>query len=122
MKKTVLIIDDFENSLFVTGFTIQTAGYNILKANSGKKALDILKTNKVIDLIITDYNMPEMNGLQFVNEARGILANRNVPIFVLSTETREDIRKAAQAAGVTLWIKKPFKGEELVQYIKKAIG
>jgi len=122
MKKSVLIVDDFENTLFVTGFTIERSGYNVFKANSGKKALEILKSNKDIDLIITDFNMPEMNGLQFVLQTKTILGNKNIPIFILSTESKEEIKKAALDAGVTLWIRKPFKSEQLVEYIKKAIG
>ncbi len=122
MKKSILIVDDFVNTLFVTGFTIERAGYNALKAESGKKALEILKANHDIDLIITDYNMPEMNGLQFVLQAKTIMGNRHIPIFVLSTESKEEIQKAALDAGVTLWIRKPFKSEQLVEYIKKAIG
>jgi len=122
MKKQIVIVDDFENTLFVTGFTIERSGYNVFKANSGKKALEILKSNKDIDLIITDFNMPEMNGLQFVLQTKTILGNKNIPIFILSTESKEEIKKAALDAGVTLWIRKPFKSEQLVEYIKKAIG
>jgi two-component system, chemotaxis family, chemotaxis protein CheY len=120
--KNILVVDDFQNSLFVTGFTIQTAGYNVLKAESGKKALDILSANPEIDLLITDYNMPEMNGLELVKQARLMMKGKKLPIFVLSTETKEEIRKAALSEGVTLWIRKPFKTEQLVEYIKKAIG
>jgi two-component system, chemotaxis family, chemotaxis protein CheY len=122
MKKNILIVDDFQNSLFVTGFTIQTAGYNVLKAESGQKAIELLRTNSEIDLIITDYNMPEMNGLELVKQAKSIMKGKNLPIFVLSTETKEEIRKAALSEGVTLWIRKPFKTDQLVECIKKAIG
>ena len=122
MKKSVLIIDDFENSLFVTGFTIEKSGYNIHKAISGKKALEILKSNVNIDLVITDYNMPEMNGLQFIDQMKSIPGKDHIPIFVLSTESKEEVRKAAIALGATLWIRKPFKADALVEYIKRAIG
>ncbi len=122
MKKNILIVDDFANTLFVTGFTIQQAGCNVFKAESGKKALDILKSDIQIDLIITDYNMPEMNGLQFIKEVKAYFENRVMPIFVLSTETNEEIKKTAMAAGTTLWIRKPFKTEQLIGYIKRAIG
>ena len=57
MKKNILIVDDFENTLFVTGFTLEQAGYNAIKADSGKKALGILKSTQPIDLIITDFNI-----------------------------------------------------------------
>jgi len=122
MKKSILLVDDFENTLFVTAFTLERFGYNIFKAESGKKALEILKSNKDIDLIITDYNMPEMNGLQFVEKVKTLTQNRSLPIFILSTEAKEEIKKAANNAGVTLWIKKPFKSDQLLEYIKKTIG
>jgi len=122
MKKTVLIIDDFENTLFVTGFTIQKAGYDVAKALSGKEALDYLKAGKPANLIITDYNMPGMNGIQFIQELKTANLHLFTPIFVLSTETDETIKKKALKMGVTAWIPKPFKTEKLIEYIKRAIG
>lgn len=121
MKKNVLIVDDFENTLFVTGFTIEREGYNVLKADSAKKALQIIKTTNPIDLIITDYNMPEMNGIQFIKEIKEYYKNKRVPIFVLSTEPKDEIKRAAMEAGATLWIRKPFKTEQLIEYIKRTI-
>jgi two-component system, chemotaxis family, chemotaxis protein CheY len=122
MKKSVLLVDDFENSLFVTALTIESAGYNVHKVASAKKALEIIKSNTPIDLIITDYNMPEMNGLQFVKEIKTIPSVSQVPIFILTTESKEEVRKAALAEGVTLWIRKPFKAEQLVEYVNRTIG
>ncbi len=122
MKKTILIVDDFENTLFVTGFTIEMSGYHTLKAQSGEEALSILKSGKTVDLIITDFNMPNMNGLELIDNIRQIPAYRTVPIFILSTETSEEIKQQAQKARVTLWIQKPFKTNKLVEYIKRVIG
>ncbi|HAN76363.1 MAG TPA: hypothetical protein DCQ31_00635 [Bacteroidales bacterium] len=122
MKKNILIVDDFENTLFVTGFTIEQAGYTIFKAESGAKAMGILKKNPHIDLVITDYNMPQMNGLQLVEEIKTLFPNKFIPIFVLTTESKEEIRQNAMLAGVALWIRKPFKTEQLIEYIKRAIG
>jgi len=122
MKKTILIIDDFENSLFVTGFSIQQAGFDILKAKSGKEALTILNSESTVSLIITDYNMPEMNGFQLVTEIRKVQKYQHIPIFILSTETKEEIRKNVMQAGASLWIKKPFEPIKLIEYIRRAIG
>jgi two-component system chemotaxis response regulator CheY len=121
MKKTVLIIDDFENTLFVTGLTIENAGYNVLKASSVVDALKILNSNVNINLIITDFNMPVKNGLELIKEAKNIPRFFNTPIFVLSTEVKEEIKKNAFSSGVTAWIQKPFKIEKLVKYIKSAL-
>jgi two-component system chemotaxis response regulator CheY len=122
MKKTVLIIDDFENSLFATGFSIQQAGYDILKAKSGKEALAILKSNPSVNLIVSDYNMPEMNGLQLVTQIKNNPDYQNIPIFILSTETKEEVRNKVMQAGASIWIKKPFQPVKLIEYIKRAIG
>jgi len=122
MKKTVLIIDDFENSLFVTGMTIERAGYNVIKANSGTEALKTIKSEIHLDLIISDYHMPNMNGLALVLEIKKLPHRTRVPIFMLSTEAKEEIKKPVMQAGASLWIQKPFKTEKLVEYVKRAIG
>lgn len=121
MEKTILVIDDFENSLFVTAFTLQNKGYKVLKANSGQKAIEHLNGQK-IDLIITDYNMPQMNGLELVEKVKQDARYNRLPIFVLSTEIREEIKSNARKLGVTLWIKKPFKMEQLLNYVEKTIN
>ncbi len=121
MKKNILIVDDFANTLFVTAFTLKQAGFNVIKAASGKEALSIIRSDDKIDLIITDYNMPEMNGLQFIRVIKSLPHLARIPIFVLSTETKDEIRKEALSAGATLWLRKPFQTDSLVAYIKRVI-
>ena len=122
MKKTVLIIDDFENTLFVTGFTIKNARYNVLEAKSGKEALKILRNSgSSIDLIVSDFNMPEMNGLELVIEIKKMPDFQSTPIFILSSEKNEQTKHKTIDAGATLWIKKPFHPAKLVEYIKRTI-
>ena len=120
MKKTILIVDDFKNSLFVIGFTIQQKGYKVLKAISGAEALNHLDSQPV-HLIITDYHMPKMNGLQLVEKIKANIHYAKTPIFILSTETNPEIKAKAAKAGVTAWIKKPFNIEQLVRLIERAI-
>jgi two-component system chemotaxis response regulator CheY len=122
MEKTILIVDDFENTLFVTAFTLEMAKYKVLKASSVKQALSVLADNLNVDLIITDYNMPEINGLEFVEMIKKIPVYFKVPIFVLSTEKSDEIKKSAVHKGVTAWIQKPFHAGKLVDYVKKTIG
>ncbi len=122
MKKSILIVDDFTNTLFVTGFTLEMAGYAVLKASSGLEALKILKSDASVDLIISDYNMPNMNGIELISEIKKIANHRQTPIFILSTETNEKIKSSAYELGITGWIPKPFKSEKLIEYIKRAIG
>lgn len=121
MKKTILIVDDFENSLFVTGLTLQNNGYQVLKAGSGAEALGQLK-GQPVDLIITDYRMPEMNGLELVEQIKKSVAYQRTPIFVLSTEIKQEVKDHAANLGVTAWIQKPFKIEQLLKLIERAIS
>jgi len=121
MKKNILIIDDFENTLFVTGLTLQTAGYEVVKSISASEALKILDSAIRIDLIITDYNMPNMNGLTLIKEIKNLPKYRNTPIFVLSTEAKEEIKQNTLNAGATAWIKKPFKTEKLIEFANRAL-
>ena len=120
MKKVILLVDDFENTLFVTGLTLKMAGYDILKAKSGKEAL-ILMNGQRIDLIVTDYNMPEMNGLEFIEQAKTKLIYQNTPVFILSTEISQEVKRKAYDAGVTAWIAKPFQTENLKRKIARAL-
>ena len=121
MKKNILIVDDFANTLFVNGFALQQAGYNVLKAASAKEALVYFNEGTSIDLVITDYNMPEMDGLEFVRTFKKMPAYVNTPVFVLSSEAREELKREAVSVGVSLWLRKPFMDEKLVEYIKRAI-
>lgn len=120
MKQTILVIDDFETSAFVLASTLKSKNFEILKANSGENALKLLKGQK-IDLLITDYNMPNMNGLDFVEKFKEFDEYNRVPIFVLSTETKREVKDRAKSIGVTAWIKKPFKVDQLLKLIKRVI-
>lgn len=121
MKKTILIVDDFANTLFVTGYTLEQFGYNVLKAQSGQEALSLLDGQQ-IDLIISDYNMPEMNGIEFIEKAKTNSQYKNTPVFILSTEINANIKKSAYATGITAWIAKPFNFETLKKQIAKILA
>ena len=120
MKKTILIVDDFANTRFVIEMTLKNAGYNVIGAESGKEALMYL-ADKKIDLIISDFNMPQMNGLEFIKKAKAMPQYRRTPVFILSTETDPDTKKKAFEEGITTWIKKPFKMEHFLKLIEKAL-
>lgn len=122
MKKNILIVDDFKNSLHVTSFTLEMLGFKVLKADSGERALEILKSNNPIDLIITDFNMPGMTGLDLIKAVRELKPNTHLPIFVLSTEAKEEVKQSVLSAGASAWIRKPFKTDILVKYIRQAVG
>ncbi|MCZ2355861.1 MAG: response regulator [Bacteroidia bacterium] len=122
MKKIILLLDDFENTLFVTGITLEQRGFSVLKSTTAIEALKYLNSNIQIDLVITDYNMPVMNGIEFMEEVKKIPTRVHTPIFILSTEKREDIRERARRKGVTAWIQKPFVTDKLVELSKRALS
>lgn len=120
MKKTILIVDDFQSALFITEFTLQQLGVSILKAGNAKDALALLDSNKV-DLIISDYNMPEMNGIDFIKRVKSMPSYMRTPVFILSTEIKPEVKEKAYQAGVTAWIKKPFQLEQFKQLVSKVL-
>jgi len=122
MTKTVLLIDDFDNTLFVTGLTLENAGYKTIKATSANDAIKILKSDVAVHLVISDYHMPGMNGVEFITELRKMPGRQNIPAFILSTETKDEVKKSALYAGATAWIQKPFKSEKLVEHVKRTIN
>jgi len=119
-SKTILIVDDFESTRFILGFTLENAGYQVIKTASGADALSQLN-GKQIDLVISDYNMPQMNGVELVKNIRNMSRYESVPILILSTEIDKTAKENAQKAGITAWIKKPFVMDEFLKIVQKAI-
>ncbi len=120
-KKTVLVVDDFEVNTYAVGHTLKMAGYNVLKATSGKEALQVMQDSKV-DLVITDYKMPEMDGVELIQHIRRLPQYRFIPVLVLSTETSEEKKKLAYDVGITGWIHKPFVIDKFLATVKKALS
>ena len=120
MKPTVLVVDDFENTRFIIEFTLKRYGYEVLKAANGKEAL-VLLDGRAIDLIITDYNMPQMNGMELTKEVRKMEKYLHTPIYMLTTEQEASLKATGTKEGVTLWIIKPFEMDAFVKSVQKAI-
>ncbi|MCB1141459.1 MAG: response regulator [Leptospiraceae bacterium] len=112
--KTILAIDDSRTILQMIQLTLVAKGFCVLQAFNGQEGLDILR-EKDIDLVITDINMPVMNGISFITEAQKF--NLGVPIIVLSTEMGEDLKKSALTKGAVGWFVKPFKPEPLLEMV-----
>ena len=107
----------------LVGLTLRTAGYQVVEGEDGQDALDKLAGvpgNKV-DLIITDLNMPVMDGYTFIRQVRMQPASRYTPILILTTESSDDRKAEGKAAGATGWIVKPFHPEQLVKVIEKVL-
>lgn len=121
MKKNVLIIDDSESIREVVASGLEISGYNVIKGINGEDGLNCLSLNENIDLIITDLNMPVMDGITFLKEVRKNSRYRYLPVIILTTESQETKKQEAKNAGATGWIIKPFSKEKLITVIKKVI-
>jgi len=119
-KKTIVVVDDFENTLFVVEFTLKNNGYNVFKAGSGEEAIKLFD-GRDIDLLITDLNMPGMSGIDLAKQVRALSKYQFLPILMLTTETDQKKKEMARDASITGWIQKPFKMEKFLTIIEKCI-
>jgi two-component system, chemotaxis family, chemotaxis protein CheY len=120
MAKRILIVDDSASVRQLVGFTLQSAGFEVLQAADGAQALGQL--NGAIHLVITDLNMPVLDGIGLLQGVRQHATYKYTPVIVLTTESQETRKRAAKAAGATGWIVKPFKPEQLLAVVKRVIG
>jgi two-component system chemotaxis response regulator CheY len=121
MSKTVLTIDDSKAVRDMVIFTLQPEGYTVIGAENGQDGLDKLRANRP-NLVITDLNMPVMNGLDFISNARADPAGSGIPIVMLTTESAPDMKAKGKQAGATGWINKPFDADKLVAVTRKLLG
>ena len=119
MAKTIFIVDDSTVMLMSVKQTLEMAGFKVETAKDGLEAFNRLKSGVKPDLIITDINMPNMNGLDFIKHARTIL--RFTPILALTTESQAAKRDAAKKLGATGWLVKPVAGPDLLKVIKQVL-
>lgn len=120
MSKLILTADDSASIRNMVKFTLKTAGYDCLEAADGKQALELVKKNK-IDMIITDLNMPNMNGIELIKETRKTPGYRFIPIVMLTTESEQSKKMEGKKAGATGWIVKPFNQQQLLAVVKKVL-
>jgi len=120
MPKTVLVVDDSPTMRQMVSFTLTSAGYQVIEAGNGKEALTKAGGSK-LDLVVTDLNMPEMDGISLIKELRKNPSFKFTPILMLTTEAADDKKKAGQAAGATGWIVKPFNPEQMMAVVKKVL-
>lgn len=118
MTKSILAIDDSKTIRDMLSFTLSDAGYSYVLAEDGQKGLDALSEGH-FDVIITDINMPVMDGITFIREARARPEIKGTPILVLTTEGSTDVKQKGREAGATGWIVKPFDPDKLLAVIKK---
>lgn len=121
MSKTILTVDDSAAIRQMVSFTLKGAGYSVLEAADGNDGLAKAKSNGV-GLVITDQNMPGMDGITLIKALRGLPAYKSTPILMLTTESSDAMKSQGRAAGATGWIIKPFDPVKLLEVVKKVLG
>jgi two-component system chemotaxis response regulator CheY len=121
MTKVILCVDDSASIRQMVKLTLAGAGYQVVQASDGAEGLAKARASTV-NLVITDLNMPVMNGLGLIRELRKLSAYKGVPIIFLTTESDAGLKQEAKAAGATAWITKPFQQEQLVGVVRKVLG
>ncbi|NIA52895.1 response regulator [Massilia sp. TW-1] len=118
MAKTIMVVDDSLSIRQVVGIALKQAGYDVIEGVDGKDALAKL-TGQKVNLIISDVNMPNMDGISFVRELKTRPAYKFTPVLMLTTESQEDKKEQGKAAGAKAWMVKPFKPEALLAAVQK---
>lgn len=121
MPKTVLTVDDSNSIRQMVLFTLKGAGYLVDEAADGQEGLMKAK-NKVYDMVLTDQNMPRMDGLTLIKSLRSLPQYKSTPILMLTTEAGDTMKAQGRAAGATGWLVKPFDPAKLLEVTKKVIG
>jgi two-component system chemotaxis response regulator CheY len=117
---TILAVDDSASMRQMVSFTLKDAGYSVVEAANGQEALTAAKTER-FDLILSDLNMPVMDGITLIRELRSLSTFKFTPILMLTTEANENIKMEGKLAGATGWIVKPFNPDKLLATVKKVL-
>lgn len=120
MASVILAVDDSASMRQMVNFTLKGAGYEVVQAADGVEALEYARGHSV-DLVLTDVNMPRMDGIQLVRELRSLPTYRYTPMLVLTTESGPDKKMQGKQAGATGWIVKPFNPEQLLATIARVL-
>lgn len=120
MSKTILTVDDSASIRQMVSFTLKSAGYNVVEGVDGQDGLAKAKGTQA-DLVITDLNMPNMNGIEMIRQLRGESNYKFTPILMLTTESDESKKMEGKQAGATGWIVKPFNPDQLIKVIERVL-
>lgn len=120
MSKTILTVDDSPSMRQMVAFTLGRAGYKMVEASDGQDGLAKF-IQCPADLVITDLNMPRLNGIELIRQLRATAAGKYIPILMLTTESETDKKMAGKAAGATGWIVKPFGPDQLTAVVKRVL-
>jgi len=120
MSRTIMTVDDAQTMRNMISFTLKGAGHQVVEAPDGLQALNALRSRQV-DLVISDVNMPNMDGIELTRQLRAIPAYARTPIILLTTESDPGMKDKGRAAGATGWIVKPFQQDQLLAVISKVL-
>jgi two-component system, chemotaxis family, chemotaxis protein CheY len=121
MSKSILSVDDSASMRQMVKLTLSGAGYDVVEAADGSEALKLARA-RPLNMVVTDLNMPVMDGLALIRELRKLPTYKGVPIVFLTTETEGDKKTQAKEAGATGWITKPFQQDQLLAVVRKVLG
>lgn len=121
MSKTIMTVDDSASMRQMVSFTLKQEGYQVIEAVDGKDALSKINGASV-HMVLTDLNMPNMDGIELIRNLRANPSCKFIPIVMLTTESQAEKKQEGKTAGATGWIVKPFKPEQLLAVIKKVLG
>lgn len=121
MSKTILTIDDSASIRQMIRMTLVSAGYQVVEAEDGAQGL-AKATAGGVDAVITDLNMPNMSGLEFIRKYKAHPSSRGVPVVLLTTESDDELKREARAAGALGWMVKPFQQDQLLAMVRKVAG
>ncbi len=121
MPKTIMTVDDSASIRQMVGFTLKSAGFNVIEAKDGMDALSKINGSQ-ISMMFIDLNMPNLDGIGLIKEIRKNPNHKFIPLIMLTTEAQMGKKMEGKEAGATGWIVKPFKPEQLLKVIKKVLG
>jgi len=121
VAKTIMTADDSASVRQMVSFTLRQHGYDVVEAVDGRDALHKLGAGTV-DMLITDLNMPNLDGIGLIKGARALASCRFIPIVMLTTESQDSKKQEGKAAGATGWIVKPFQPDQLISVVRKVLG
>ena len=119
MGKTIMTVDDSASVRQMVSFTLKNAGYDVVEAVDGKDGL--AKLTSAVSMVITDLNMPNMDGIEFIKQVRTQAQFKFIPIIMLTTESQAGKKQDGKAAGATGWVVKPFNPEQLLAVVQKLL-
>lgn len=118
---TILTVDDSPSVRQMVARTLRDAGYKVIEGSDGKEALETLQDQQV-DLVLSDLNMPNMDGLSFIRALRRLPDYRFIPVLILTTESSHDLKQKGRASGASGYVVKPFHPEKLLAAIRRVLG